>query len=407
MATKASSRRSSRRFARTRRLPPRHPGAAADAAYTVGLLEEELGNLEKAESEYRKAIKTHRGNPDDASRYIIALARLLQRERSGGAGAGIPLKEEPAEPKFKADPEKKVDPKKDDVEPKKAEPKKKDDAEPKVDPKKDDAEPKKVEPKKKDEAEPKVEPKKKEADPKKDDGELKKDEPKKDAEPKDTARLDTLRRLLTLAVLGVQLPGEIDEEDPLGAARIQESIDLANKLIQSSNAKIKGQGYMLLGQALSKQGKRTEGMREYVKGLELLSPNTSSKDLGKLLEEHPAFQQPDAAARANPALAEQFFGKGLHLFWSRHYPEAETQFKQAIQYYNQDARYQYFLGMSLLGQKGNLKRDAAYFAFEKGAQLEAANRPSMSEVNLSLERIQGPLRTFLNAFRQKALTTLN
>jgi hypothetical protein len=334
------------------------PSAVSDAAYVVGLLEEELGDFDKAEDEYRKAIKAHQGNPDDASRYVIALARLLQRDRSGAAAP--PTKEEQTEPKPKIDPEpKKVEPKKKDKETKKAEPKKKD-------------------------------AKEKEA------------EPQKDAETKkEDARAGTLRSLLGLALAGVQLPGE-EEEDPLGAARIQESIELAKKLIQSANPKIKGQGYMILGQALSKKGKRTEGMREYVKGLELLFPGTQSKEMSTLLEEHPAFQQPDAS-RTEPALAEQFFGQGLHLYWTRNYAEAEIQFKQAVQYYNQDARYQYFLGLSLLPQKGSLKRDAAYHAFETGARLEAANRPSMGEVNASLERIQGPLRNYLNSFRQRAL----
>jgi tetratricopeptide (TPR) repeat protein len=89
-------------------------GASPDAAYVLGLLEEELGNLDKAESEYRKAIKTHQGNPDDASRYIIALARLLQRDRSNPAA--IPMKDDQAEPKKKDDGDVK---KKDAAEPKK------------------------------------------------------------------------------------------------------------------------------------------------------------------------------------------------------------------------------------------------------------------------------------------------
>ena len=374
--------------------------AAAHAAFVLGQLEEELGNWDQAEKEYRNAIKTHKGNADDASRYVIALARLLQRER---VGSPAPMIEQP-----KTDP-KKIDLfelKKFDLDAKKkeAEAPKKEEVEPKV---KDDGK-KKEDIKKKDDDEPKkedVEPKAKEDAKKKDDVKKKDDlDPKKEPEPKkDDARLDTLRALVTLALVGVQLPGEDEDEDPVAAARLQESIDLANKLIKSANPKVKGQGYMLLGQALSKKGKRTEGMREYVKGLELLFPGAQSKDMTKLLEEHPAFQQPDAVTRVNPVVAEQFFGKGLHLYYSRQYAEAEIQFKQAIMYYPQDARYQYYLGLSLLPQKGTMKRDAASFALEQGARLEASNRPSTGEINLSLERIQGPLRAYLNAIRQKAL----
>ena len=55
--------------------------------------------------------------------------------------------------------------------------------------------------------------------------------------------------------------------------------------------------------------------------------------------------------------------------------------------------------MSLMAQ-GN--RDAAATAIERGARLEAANRPSLGEINASMERIQGPMRAFVNGYRQKA-----
>src|SRR5205823_13499295 len=97
--------------------------------------------------------------------------------------------------------------------------------------------------------------------------------------------------------------------------------------------------------------------------------------------------------------------KGMDSFWSRRYAEAGSQFKQAVQYNSQDARYQYYLGLALLAQNSN--RNAATFAFEQGARLEAANRPSMGEVNASLERIQGPMRSLLNAYRQKAVAAAN
>ena len=101
-------------------------------------------------------------------------------------------------------------------------------------------------------------------------------------------------------------------------------------------------------------------------------------------------------------LAEQLFGKGLDLFWSRRYAEAESQFKQAIQH-NQDARFEYYLGMSLMAQQNNSKRQAAYSAFQQGARLEASNRPSMGEINASMERIQGSLRSFVKIRSAKKL----
>lgn len=316
--------------------------AAAEAAFLLGRLEEELGHFNKAEDEYRKAIKLHQGDNDSAARYIIALARLLQRDLA------TPAAEDAPEIKLK-----------------------------------DDAEPNKDAERKKD-AEPK------------------KDASKKEADNNDEARV---RTLLAAVLIGVQLPGEGVPENAASGVRMQESIDLAKKLLQSTNPKVRAQGHMLLGQALSRQGMRTEGIQEYVKGLELLDPGQSTKDIAKMLAEHPAFQQPDAAPRANPVLAEQFFGKGLHLYWGRKYVEAETEFKQALRFYKDDARYHYYLGLAMLGQKGTVKRDAAYYAFEQGARLEVANRPSIGEVNTSIERLQGPLRTVLDHFRQKALTS--
>lgn len=320
----------------------------ADAAYALGLLEEALGHLNKAEEYYRQAIEMRQG--EDASRYKIALARLLLRDRDS-ADADVPT--EPA-------------------------------------PKKDDA-------------------------PKKDEDKKAAAADNADAEEMEPAAseisADDLRALLAIALVGVQPGVGLDEEeDPIVAARLKESIQLAEELIKSDDPRVKGQGYMLLGQALAKKGRHTEGMKEYVKGLQLYlgkggDPKAlkQAKDLLSLMENHPAFQQPDVSTKANPILAEQFFGKGLHLYWSRDYAGAEIQFKQAVFYYGLDARYQYYLGLSQLAQGTKLKRDAAYHAFEKGGKLEAENRPSTIEINASLERLQGPLRDFLNTFRQKAL----
>lgn len=294
------------------------PPAAAEGAYVLGLLEEEIGNYDHAEKLYRQALKAHQGEPDDANRYRIALARVLQRERGPVFAPPAPKKEE-----------------------------------------------------------------------------------KKAAEATEVSQAFPLALSLALAQAGD------DEDDPGATARLKESIDLARDLIQSANPKIKGQGYMLLGQALARQGKRTEGVREYMKGMEMLFPGMASKEMAKLLEEHPAFQQPDAARAPSAYLAEVHFGKGLHLYWSRQYPEAEAHFKQALGFFGQDARYQYFMGLAQYAQKSQVKRDAAFFSFEQGARLEANNRPPVSEINASLERIQGDHRQLINGFRSKAIELRN
>ena len=126
-----------------------------------------------------------------------------------------------------------------------------------------------------------------------------------------------------------------------------------------------------------------------------------------MIEEHPAFQQPDAAKAPSAYLAEVHFGKGLHQYWSQRYADAEAQFKQAAGFFSQDARYQYYLGLAQYAQQSKAKREAAFYSFEQGARLEADNRPPVAEINASLERVQGDLRKVLNSIRSKAIELKN
>src|SRR5262249_8647975 len=182
-----------------------------------------------------------------------------------------------------------------------------------------------------------------------------------------------------------------------------ESLKLAEELIASKNEKIKGQGYLLKGSALSKLGKSTQGLKEYSKGLKLIYPGIETKEMNELIADHPAFQRPDADDTPNPVMAERHFGEGLHLYWDQKYPEAEAQFTQAVKYYSKDPRFWYYRGLAQYPQK---KKRAAIDSFEEGARLEskaALNNPdAVREVNASLERIQGELRQYLNEFRYRA-----
>ena len=304
--------------------------AAAEAFFALGQLEETLGQWAKAEDDYRLALKAHKGNAEEASRYRIALARtLLMHDRPPA-----PLEEPPAKEKEKGAADTST---------------------------------------------------------------------KSDCQSNWQSVIGNLQSAIAVMLMtGVQPGGVDDEETPEAKARLKESIELAKELIKSENPKTRGQGYMLLGQAYSKQGLRTKGLQEYVKGLQLLNPGVASKDLDKLVQDHPAFQQPDSLSQPNPYLAERHFGRGLHYYWEKKYPEAEEQFKAAIGYFKKDPRYHYYLGLSRLPQKGKLKRDGAIFAFEQGARLEQENPQSGYEVNASLERVQGELRNQLNRYRQKA-----
>lgn len=315
---------------------------AAQSAHLIGMLDEAMQNWPGAEKNYREALKLHQGPAEDAGKYRISLARLLLRDRTNDAAAPAP-----------AAPEEKK----------------------KEEPKKDDAK------------------------------EEKKDSAMNPAQDRAIAwhPLSTLVASLVIA----QPPGDDDLDDAESRARLDETIKLAKELIDSKNDKLKGQGYMLLGSALSKRGKRTEGLKEYAKGLKLVYPGIETKEIDQLINDHPAFAQPDIAGTPNPVMAERHFGEGMHLYWSMDYEKAEAQFKSAVRYFDRDARYQYYLGLSQLAQKTKLKRDAAYYAFEVGARLEAkavtSNPYAARDINMSLERIQGPVREVLNSFRVKAL----
>ncbi len=294
---------------------------AAAGFYLLGRLDEQGGDLAKAEANYRKALDAHQGSPQEANVYRTALARLLLRERPAGAPPPPPPP------------------------------------------------------------------------------------PVKTGKAVETSRLapegaERLAELLVLAVTGVQPPGE-EDDTPEQTARFKEVVKLANDLIKSAEPKQQGEGYMILGELYAKQGKRTDGIVAYVKGLQLYYPGKETGELAKMVMEHPAFQQEDAFARQNPVQAERHFGKGLDYFWARNYPLAEEEFKKAVSYYDQDARYPYFLGMARYRQKGRAKREAAAFAFNAGAKLEAASRPHSGHVNQSLERVQGELRQVLDRYRQK------
>jgi tetratricopeptide (TPR) repeat protein len=354
-------------------LAAKAPAGAAQGAFVLGLLEEELGQFAKAEEHFRQAIKAHTGKDEDLSRYRIALVRVLLRDRPAATGPAVnPMP--PAE-------------------------------------------------KKKDKAET----------------------PPTPATPGEPpAVVHPIAVLLLSVTIGAQPPDDLKErENPEVAKRVREGIELAKTLASSKDArtreqgyallaqaaskaganltsatclelgkdllsrddvKIKGTGHLLVAQALAKQGKRTDALKEYTRGLGLLYPGLESKEVVRMIEEHPAFQHPDAANRPNPILAEKHFGLGLHLYWTNRYPEAETEFKQAIDLFSQDARYFYYLGLSQLGQKSKLKRDQGYYSFEKGAQLEAINRPSIVEINTSLERVQGDDRRLLNTYRNRSAT---
>jgi hypothetical protein len=194
------------------------------------------------------------------------------------------------------------------------------------------------------------------------------------------------------------------EETPVQDKRLQEALDLANELLKSENREDKGNAHLILGKVYTLQGKKTEGLKEYVLGLQLLYPGFATKDLSRLIDAHPAFEQPDSQMRASVEAASQHFARGLQRFWERQYPKAEEELKQAVANFPEDARYRYFLGLSRYLQNSKAKREAASFDFEQAARLERFNRPDTVVVNSSFERLPYSLRQMLNRYRQKSPT---
>lgn len=100
-------------------------------------------------------------------------------------------------------------------------------------------------------------------------------------------------------------------------------------------------------------------------------------------------------------VAEKYYSTGLTHFWSSEYAAAEKDFATAIRFYNDDARFFYYLGLSCW-QEG--KQTEAIEAFQKGNALELQSRPSSPMINATFERIQGAARKALDREREQPKT---
>jgi hypothetical protein len=156
--------------------------------------------------------------------------------------------------------------------------------------------------------------------------------------------------------------------------------------------------FNVVAQALAIKGYWTRALTTYVDGLR---PPVMRRDyyegLKAILDNHPALKRPDRLAAANPFEAERHYAVGLREYFDGRPADAEKQFTTALEFYDLDARYFYFLGLAKLAQN---KRDA-YEDFEHAARLERRGLPTREAVSAALERIQGPVRKTLNESREK------
>ncbi|MCY2941510.1 MAG: hypothetical protein NTV50_07550 [Planctomycetota bacterium] len=170
----------------------------------------------------------------------------------------------------------------------------------------------------------------------------------------------------------------------------KESRKLADEILASPDAPFDAKA-----QAYAIKGLPTKAIREYVIGLREKMGPIHFENLMKIIEDHPSLTNHNLANQANPVEAERFYATGMALYFNKRYLEAEKAFMAAVENERQDARYQYYLGLSRLAQN---KAEAAE-AFEAASKYEKLGRPSRAAVSTSLERVQGPQRQVLNTYR--------
>jgi hypothetical protein len=184
--------------------------------------------------------------------------------------------------------------------------------------------------------------------------------------------------------------------------RLEETIKLARESIKRAEAgegDENYEGYLILGEALGRKHKWTDGLMAYVEGLKHRCSRYSA-GLVFLVSNHPAFKRLDSLELPDPLQAEAYYAKGLRFYFDRRYEDAERELLDALHYSDQDARYQYFLGLARLAQPG--KRDLALEDFRQAARLEKQDKPNRYAVSAALEKVQGPARRILNEVRDRA-----
>jgi tetratricopeptide (TPR) repeat protein len=102
----------------------------------------------------------------------------------------------------------------------------------------------------------------------------------------------------------------------------------------------------------------------------------------------------DGAVEARPtpaqrALAQEFYGLGVHGYWSREYASAVDQLTQACRLDPNDARPWYFRG---LAEQALGKREAALASFAMATRLVASGTADRHALAKALERVQGSQR---------------
>jgi hypothetical protein len=197
------------------------------------------------------------------------------------------------------------------------------------------------------------------------------------------------KRLVLMLTLGLQAPLLPGDEPGL-----EEAEKLADEVLKAPPGTVP---FPVLAQALAVKGRWSQALQVYLEGIRPMLPREYFEGLAYLITNDPRLRRPAGLRTPNPMDAEKHFAAGLNFYFDRDYLDAEREFLLTIENDSQDARFFYFLGLSRL--ELNRRRDA-YADFTQGAVLERINRPASAAVDVSLERIQGPMRCIVNDFRQ-------
>ena len=97
---------------------------------------------------------------------------------------------------------------------------------------------------------------------------------------------------------------------------------------------------------------------------------------------------------------EQYYGSGVHAYFSGNYERASELFNELIDAGSQDPRVHYFRGLTHMQTQGCMI-EIGLPDFEQAAQLEVSGKRS-ADVAKALSRIQGPTRIAIERIRAKA-----
>ncbi len=200
-------------------------------------------------------------------------------------------------------------------------------------------------------------------------------------------RMPSVKELMVLILVGIDVP-------PLLDPQVKEAQERAQAILDRPDI---DKTPLLKAEALMIKGLWNQALKTYMKGMKSKVDEQTWRGMKQLIENHPTLQRPDTKGIPSPFTGLKHYNKGIGYFFADRYRDAEREFLLAIKNHDQDARYFYFLGLSryMLDPRKGLDD------FDQGARLEANGRPGSVEVNNALERVQGRPRKVLNEIRER------